>query len=588
MGLFLRQVLYLLGKDKSKLPLLILIFIVASILELIGISLIGPYIGLLLDAQGQSETVLSFIEYMGLPTEKKSLLILGGCALFFVFAVKTIFSIWINKVLVQFSERQHVRLKSLLMSTYQSIPYIEYTNRNSAEYIYSTYKLTGQYFGQALMPLLRLISDGTVVLFIVIFLAWQNPIALSVLVLLLLIVGFIYDSLFRAKMYDYGAQINHAAEATIQGVNEGIQGLKEVRVLGREGYFHQKVVKNSSRQALFAVKSALVSLSLRYLLELTMIIFVVFLVTTSLFLGNDIDSILPTLSIFAVASLRLFPAMNTLMQSTMLMRLGQDSVSRLYNDLKQINREERTACSMSQDTLNYEEFDTLTLKKVCFSYPMSAHDALHNISLRIQAGESIGFIGASGSGKTTLLDTLLGLFTHQKGVIEYNGRSLGADLNEWRSQVAYIPQQAFLIDDSLKRNVALGIDDKEVDEYKLYEALRQARLLDLVETLPKGVDTILGEGGIRFSGGQRQRVALARAFYNSKNVFIMDEATSALDNATEAEIVNELQVWKGKKTLVFIAHRLTTLKHCDRIYELRNGKVIREGSYAEIIEFASI
>ena len=588
MKLFLSQVLYLLGEDKNKLPLLILYFIIASILELIGISLIGPYIGLLVDVNGQNDAIVSLIDRMGLPKEKTSLLILGGCALLIVFAIKTIFSIWINKILVQFSESQHVRLKSVLMSAYQSIPYLEYTNRNSAEYIYSIYKLTGQYYGQALVPLLRLTSDGIVVLFIIIFLALQNPKTLSVLVSLLIIVGFFYDYFFRKKMDDYGAEINQAAEATIKSVNEGIRGLKEVRILGKEDYFHQKVVKNVSRQALFAVKSGLVSLSLRYLLELVMIIFVVFLVTASLLFGADFDSILPTLSIFAVASLRLFPSINILMQSIMLMRLGRDSVSRLYVDLKNRKRADRMVVAASQDDPNYEEFDMLTLNKVCFSYPNSTYDALHNISLQIQACESIGFIGASGSGKTTLLDTLLGLFTHHKGTIEYNGRMLNVDLNEWRSQVAYIPQQAFLIDDSLRRNVALGVNDKEIDDYKLYEALRQAKLLDLVETLPKGVETILGERGIRFSGGQRQRVALARAFYNRKNVLIMDEATSALDNATEAEIVDELRELKGKKTIVVIAHRLTTLKHCDRIYELKNGKIIREGTYAEIIAEVSI
>lgn len=588
MGLFLRQVLYLLGKDKNKLPLLILIFIIASILELIGISLIGPYIGLLVDSNVQNETVLFFIDFLGLPTEKKLLLIFWGCVLFTVFAIKTIFSIWINKVLVEFGESHHVRLKSSLMSAYQAISYVEYINRNSAEYIYSIYKLTGQYYGQALMPLLRLVSDGIIVLFIVVFLAWQNPIALAGLVFLMLIVGFLYDHLFRTKMHDYGARINHASKDTIQSVNEAIEGLKEIRVLGKEDYFHKKVVNNVSRQAFFSMKSSLISLSFRFFLELTMILFVVFLVTTSLFFGKDIEAIMPTLIIFAVASLRLLPSMNTLMQSIMLMRAGRDSISRLYSDLKQINREENMALSLAQDNPNYEEFDTLTLKNVCFVYPTSTRDALHNISLQIQAGETIGFIGTSGSGKTTLINTLLGLFAHQKGVIKYNGRILEADLNEWRSQIAYIPQQAFLVDDSLKRNVALGLSDKEIDNDKLYEALRQARLLDLLEKLPEGVETILGERGISFSGGQRQRVALARAFYNGKNVMIMDEATSALDNALEAEIVNELRELKGKKTMIIIAHRLTTLKYCDRIYELKSGNIIRESSYNDKIGFTSI
>ena len=203
--------------------------------------------------------------------------------------------------------------------------------------------------------------------------------------------------------------------------------------------------------------------------------------------------------------------------------------------------------------------------------------------MQIHAGESIGFIGPSGSGKTTLLDTLLGLFEPQKGCVEYNGRDIKKDLREWQTQVAYIPQQIFLIDGSLRQNVTLGINENEINETRVFESLRQARLIDLVEKLPQGVNTILGERGIRFSGGQRQRVALARAFYHGRNVLVMDEATSALDNATEQEIVSEIDRLKGTKTIIVIAHRLTTLKHCDRIYELRDGKIVNMGSYNEII-----
>ena len=218
-----------------------------------------------------------------------------------------------------------------------------------------------------------------------------------------------------------------------------------------------------------------------------------------------------------------------------------------------------------------------------FFYPDSKNNALENISLEIHAGESIGFIGPSGSGKTTLLDALLGLFEPQKGVIEYNSRNIKNNLKEWQSQIAYIPQEIFLIHGSLRHNVALGINEEDIDDNRLNESLRQARLSDMVENLPEGVNTILGERGIRFSGGQRQRVALARAFYHGRNILVMDEATSALDSETEKEIVSEIERLKGNKTMIVIAHRLTTLKHCDRIYKLQDGKIVNMGSYSEII-----
>ncbi len=583
MKLFLIQVFHLLDQDKKKLPFLILIFLISSILDLIGIGLIGPYIALLVDADIFTGVIGKAITFIGFPSEKEPLLISIGYTLLALFLVKAIFSIWINKIIIQFSESQHVRLKSFLMSSYQSLSYVEYISRNSAEYVYSIQQLTNQYANHVVMPLLRMISDGIVVFLVIIFLAWQSTTALILLVSLLAIIMFLYDVLFRRKMSNYGEQINRASEATIQGVNEGIEGLKEIRILGKEQYFYQAVSKEANKQAFFATKALVVSMSLRYLLELAMIGFVVSLVLFTILLDGDMDALLPTLSVFGVASLRLFPAANTLMQSLISMRYGRNSVSRLFGDLKEIKKSTKVCVDTSDSIQVNEKFQTLTLKQVCFCYPDSKYKALDDISLKIYAGESIGFIGSSGSGKTTLIDTLLGLFEIQKGEIEYNGKNITTILRQWQSQVAYIPQQVFLIDNTLRYNVALGINDNEIDENKLYESLRQARLMDLVERLPKGVDTILGERGVRFSGGQRQRVALARAFYHGRNVLIMDEATSALDNETEREIVNEIERLKGTKTMIVIAHRLTTLKHCDRIYELRDGKIINMGSYSEIM-----
>ena len=192
-------------------------------------------------------------------------------------------------------------------------------------------------------------------------------------------------------------------------------------------------------------------------------------------------------------------------------------------------------------------------------------------------------IGPSGSGKTTMVDVVLGLLEPQKGKIYYNGKDLIESLDEWRAQVAYLPQQVFIIDNSLRNNIALGMEAEEIDDVQLHEAIRQARLTELAEQLPDGVETILGERGIRLSGGQRQRVALARAFYHGRSVLVMDEATSALDNETEQEIVEEIRHFKGKKTMIVIAHRLTTVQHCDRIYRLENGEITETGSPDQVL-----
>ncbi len=584
MILFLKQVLQLLDQDKKRLPLIVIIFLISSFFDLMGIALIGPYIALLSDVNTFSGFVSNLAYFLALPEEKEPLLIAISYILLLVFVVKTILLIWVNKIVVQFSERQHVRLISFLMSSYQSLPYVEYIKRNSSDYVYNIHQLSNQYANHVVLPLLRMVSDGIVVIAIIIFLAQQNPEALTLLVGMLATLMFIYDFSFRNKLNRYGEQSNLASATIMQEVSEGMEGLKEIRILGKEQYFYDNVKKESDILAFFAIKISVLQFALRYILELTMIAFVVFLVLSVLFFDGSKDSLLPTLSVFGVAALRLLPAVNVFMQNLVQIRYGRNSVSRLFKDVTDIKKSVKIYNNASRPMQVNEEFQTLRLNQVCFFYPNSKSNALDDISLTIHAGESIGFIGQSGSGKTTLVDTILGLLDPQKGCVKFNGRNINNNLKEWQSKVAYMPQEIFLIDASLQENVALGLNENEIDEDKLLESLRQARLIDLVEELPQGVNTILGERGVRFSGGQRQRVALARAFYHGRSILFMDEATSALDNATEKEIVTEIERLKGVKTTIVIAHRLTTLKHCDRIYKLQDGKIVTMGSYSEIIE----
>ncbi len=583
MNLFIGQVLKLLDKDKKKLPLIICFFIFSSLMDIVGIGLIGPYVALLIDLDLSSGFVAGAITFFGLPSEKEQLIKIIGYALLAIFVFKAIVAIWVNKVIVKFSESQHVRLIKVLMSSYQAMPYPEYIKRNSSEYIYSVHQLSNQYANHVVSPLLRMTSDGIVVSFVIFFLGIQSPEALILLVSLIVIMMFFYDSIFRKKLNLYGEKLNIAAANIIKTVSEGIEGMKEIRILGKEHFFFKNIIIESDKLANFAIKSTVISQSLRYILELTMIAFIVFLVIFTLSYGKSLDNLVPTLSIFGVAALRLFPAVNTFMQSLMQMRYGKDSVSRLANDLKNINDLNIKITDLNANNSN-TKFIELNLKNVYFSYPEIDDYALSDINLNIQAGESIGIIGPSGSGKTTLLDTLLGLFTPQKGNITFNGADIRTNLSEWHAQVAYIPQQVFLIDGSLEENIVFGDNKEQINREKLKDSLKLAKLSDFVETLPDGINTLLGERGIRFSGGQRQRVALARAFYHQRNVIVMDEATSALDNNTEREIVDEIERLKDKKTMIVIAHRLSTLKHCDRIYELKNGKIINIGTYHEIVE----
>ena len=581
---YLKEIIFLLGDDSRKIPWMIILFIGSSFLDLAGLGLIGPYVALVVDPNSLPELGLNdLIELTGLPFDQKSLLIWLGLILVGVFLLKTGIAIFINRTIIVFSSEQLVRLRSILMKAYQQMPYVDYLKRNSAEYIQAIQGYTASY-SSVLETLLKTVSDGIVALAILIMLAWTNGPALGLLVFLLGCMVFGYDRFFRKKIRNYGKKTNEASIRMVQGLQEGIEGLKEIRIIGKDQHFHHKVHSGARELAENAVKAGLVRSAPRFLIEFLLVVFVVALVIGTLQLGQNLQALVPTLGIFAFASLRLMPSANSISSSLLTFRFNRHAVSLLHADLialKNTNQIEK----ISRPPLKKEDnFRDITFRDVQFIYPNTNYPALKKVSLSIRVGESIGLMGPSGSGKTTLVDVLLGLLDPQEGEISYNGKPMGDSLSKWRSQVAYLPQQVFLIDNTLRCNIALGMEDEEINDIQLHEAIRQARLKELVEQLPNGVETLLGERGVRLSGGQRQRVALARAFYHGRSVLVMDEATSSLDNETELEIVDEIKHLKGKKTMIVIAHRLSTIQHCTRIYRLENGEITDTGAPEQMLD----
>jgi ATP-binding cassette, subfamily B, bacterial PglK len=580
---YLNEILYLLGDKKRALPWLVGLFLFSSLIDLIGLGLIAPYTLLIINPElFVNSSVYAFLEKIGFSFDQKKIITVLSIVLFGIFLFKTISLIYINKVIIVFSLQLQTDLRSILMGAYQNLNYSEYLRRNSSEYIIAIQSYTGQFSNGVLQSSLRILSEGITVVVIVIMLAFNNGPALLLLALLLGGMSFSYDSFFRNRVKEYGKGSNKYAKLMLQGIHEGIEGLKEIRVLGCEKYFHNVVKKSAKQFAGYNSKAQIIKKAPRYLLEFMLLTFVVLLVNGTYWFGYNADELIPTLSLFGMAATRLLPSANALISGFSQIRFGRNATSLLYKDLKHIESSDFIINDVPTSILP-EKFKILSLNNICFQYQDAKQLALNNLTLSIHEGESIGLVGASGSGKTTLVDTMLGLLTPQSGSILFNNELLQDKLAHWRSNVAYLPQQVLLIDNSLRCNVALGVPVNEIDEECLNKAIEQARLSELVRQLPKGFDTILGERGIRLSGGQRQRVALARAFYHGRNVLIMDEATSSLDNETEKEIVEEIKRLKGQKTLIVIAHRLTTVQHCDRIYRLENGKIINEGSYASVI-----
>jgi ATP-binding cassette, subfamily B, bacterial PglK len=571
---YLHEILYLLGDERRQLPMMILLFFGASLLDLIGLGLIAPYITLVLDPSTLEDARYEeWIRIIGLPHDYKLLLVLLGVAIIIIFLIKSGVAIGLNYKIIRFSLGQQKRLQSQLMQAYQAMPYTEYIRRNSSEYVYNIQILTGLFANSVLVTSLRTLGDGIITFMILCLLAWSNLNMLMILFVILSTMVFGYDRFIRNKISQYGKRVNKFSTLITQGIHEGIEGFKEIRILGKEKYFHQKINMAAATVVRYTSYYKMISMVPRYLLELLLIGFVILMIISTLLLEQKLLSIIPTLGLFGVAAIRIIPIANVFSSSLTQLRYGRNAVFRLHNDLLLIEKMESENPSV-QCTSFSKAFQTLSMREVSFFYPSTTTTIFHSISLDIRAGEAIGLIGASGSGKTTLVDIMLGLLQPQEGKISYNGKPMSDSLAEFRAQTAYLPQQVFLIDNTLRNNVALGIEDENIDDDLLNESLRQARLTEVVKQLPQGSATMLGERGVRLSGGQRQRVALARAFYHGRDVLVMDEATSALDNETESAIVEEIKRLKGSKTMIVIAHRLNTIQHCDRIYRLDQGRII--------------
>ncbi len=576
---YFQKVFYLLDDDKKKIPALTVFFILLSLFDIFGISLVASYISFISNDLVLNNLLIQIFKILGWSIEADHLLMSIGFLIIVIFLVKTFLSILLNKVIIKFSLNQKIKLSSLLMSTYQSLPYVQYLNRNSSEYIHSIRTLT-ETFSSLILLLLRTFSDLIVAFFIVLLLAWHNIYLLVFLIIITGLVVWIYDSFLNKGLDKFGKKGNKANNLLIRGIIEGISGLKEIRVLGKEAYFYKMVYKGIHDSAYYDSKVKFAASIPRYLIEFVMVFFVTSAVIALILMGNGLDTVFSTLAIFGIAALRLLPAISALSNTMIFLRFSSDSLEKLFNDVQK-SKKNKIQRVVNDYQLSSEKFREFELDNVSFSYPDKESDVLKNISMKVVAGEAIGIIGPSGAGKTTLIDLILCLLNPSTGSIKYNGDESKLSLLEWRSQIAYLPQQVFIIDDTLKSNIALG--DENVDDKQLNYAIKKAKLVSLLNSLSDGVDSFIGEKGIRLSGGERQRVALARAFYHDKNVLVMDESTSSLDVETEKEIIEEIQNLRGMKTLIVIAHRMSTIQHCDRIYHIENGSILKSGKFEEIV-----
>ena len=576
------EIYYLLGAQRKKLPILIGIFIFASLLELISLGLVGPYVSLLTNSEPLEGSFANILTSFDLKNNPQFLIPFLGLLLIAFFFIKTLANIWVNYKIFSFSQNQDVLLRSHLMKSYQSLTYEDFIQRNSSEYVDVCMRIVGQYTKGVLVNLLRAIADIIITFAIVIFFMWQFGEVLFILLVLFSVLIYTYNFFLKGALNRYGKITNISSKRSIQALNEGMSGFKEIRILNKESYFYNKLNYNSKRFAKNQKYALILSSLPRSLLEFILIVFIVSIVLFYFDNTAGIISSMPMIGMLGVATIRIFPAANNISTTLTQLNYSRDAVSILYNDIVKFNQDS-TIKTPSEDKPNLEEFESLEIKGLSYNYPSSSKIILDDINIKINKGDLVGIIGPSGSGKSSLVDLLLGLLAPTNGEIFYNKKPLEENLKNWRSQVVYIPQEIFLIDATLRLNVALGVESADIDNNLVYQSLKQASLIEMVEQMENGIETVLGENGIRLSGGQRQRIALARSFYHGRNLLIMDEATSALDNKTEEEILKEIRQFKGDKTIIVITHRLTTVMNCDYIFRLEDGRIVDSGPPKQVL-----
>jgi ATP-binding cassette, subfamily B, bacterial PglK len=580
---YLSKFLYILEGKYANLVLMVLLFIFVSGLEVIGTGLVGPFISLATNPDTIAENSwLNAIYQQSHLSSKSQFMIAIGCTIIAIFYVKSFLSFNSQKLIFEFGFRQQGELSARLMHRYLAAPYTFHLGRNSASLIQNITVETERFSNGVMMPLLTSISNSVVTLALVGLLVTTNALAMIVIGgILVLSYGLLESS--KHRIARWGKEGSDARTEMIRLINHGMGGLKETRIIGCEPYFEGQMQSQIEKYSVSGSLALSFTNLPRYVVEAFLITFLILF--TFLFISTNQDnvkSLSSVLGIFALASIRLLPAVGNLLSSINGIRYNAYSVDKIYLDLHELEAD-LPSIGSSQTRAILPFRDRIVLDEVSYHYPKTQQISLDRVTLEIKRGESIGLIGKSGAGKTTLVDTILGLLVPQSGDLTIDGTSIYTDLRAWQNSIGYVPQSIFLIDDTLEKNIAFGVSDFEIDRQKLDNAIIASQLSELVKQLPHGLDTMVGERGVLLSGGQRQRVGIARALYHEREILVFDEATAALDNETEALVTESIKSLSGIKTMIIIAHRLSTLEHCDRIYMLERGRVVKSGSYEEVI-----
>jgi ATP-binding cassette, subfamily B, bacterial PglK len=574
-------------KRRWRWVLLLVLALLRTGLEAVGALLIYTLLQLVSDpAAGAQLPLVGQIEDV-LPDVEPNLLAVGAAVTVGVFfLVRAVFLVVHSYVEARIAHNVGADLATRLVRGYVSLPYLFHTQRNSATLVRNTFDSVQQFVNYVLGPLLTLVADTLLVVGLLVVLLSLSPLATLIAIAVLGTLMWILLHLVQPRLKALGRQAQDARGESLKALQQSLGGIRDIRLLGKETHFVRRF--SDQRRALARAEyiNGAISEVPRAMIEAGLVLFIVVVFGVAVTAGAGVTDLLSTLGLFAYAAWRMLPSLRFIVSALNSLKFSTAILEDLSVDLArgEAAMEARGTLERAGPTDARGFSSTIEVRDLWFRYDEAAEPALREIDLTIRKGESIGICGPTGGGKSTLVDLLVGLLQPTSGAVLVDGRPLDAYPGWWFRQLGVVSQEVFLLDDTLRKNIAFGLPDDEIDEELLERSVRRAQLDDVVATLPAGLDTVVGERGARLSGGQRQRVSIARALYREPSVIVLDEGTSALDSATEAAFVAALAELKQGRTLITVAHRLSTVRRADRIVVVEGGRIAAEGTYEDLLE----
>jgi ATP-binding cassette, subfamily B, bacterial PglK len=583
----IRKVLALFDRrDKSILLCLSGLTVLMALIQTVGVASIMPFMNLVgnPDLIDESRWLSWLYERFGFDAYRTFLIFVGMMVLA-VMAFSNGFTALTNWLLIRFAWRQENRIAVRLLGKYLHEPYVFYLNRNTADLAKNILAEVREVIRGVVKPGMHLFAQAIVAFCIFTLLVVVDPLLATASALVLGGAYVILYAAVRRRQARLGRMRLAASAERFKAAAEALGGIKETKVLDRQDLFLKRFAKPARRFSRVNASNALITELPRYALETLAFGGIIVIILYLLYTQNDFGRVMAVISVFALAGYRLMPALQQIFHGLAKIRFFGAALDDLHQELveRRASVPSRPASGEGPGALPFE--DRITLDGVSFRYPGQEGWVLRDLTLKIARNTTVGFVGSTGSGKTTVADIILGLLEPEAGRVLVDGTPLTTDnIMHWRRRLGYVPQHIFLCDDSLTNNIAFGIPDKEVDRGAVEKAARIAKLHEFIETLPEGYDTVVGERGIRMSGGQRQRIGIARALYHDPDVLIMDEATSALDGMTESAVMQAIHTLAHKKTIILVAHRLSTLQDSDNLFLFASGRIAAAGSYTDLLQ----